>query len=115
MNLYSGNLLLPMTWGFHHLTLRLFPPRRKFPLMKRLPQFTAVLWLLSSLLLPIDAAEAARTVYIIPVHDNISTPMAYLVRRGIKQAMENDASAVILDMETNGGTLDSTEEIIKAL
>ena len=83
--------------------------------MKRLPQFLIVLWLLSSLLLPMDAAEATRTIYIIPVRDNISTPMAYLVRRGIKQAMEDNASAVILDMETNGGTLDSTEEIIKAL
>lgn len=61
------------------------------------------------------AAEVAKTVYIIPVRDNIATPVAYLIRRGVKQAMEAKADALILDMETNGGALDATEEIIEAL
>ena len=83
--------------------------------MKRLPQWVVVFWLLGSAIFATGAAEGGRAIYVIPVRDNISTPMAYLVRRGIKQAMEDKAAAVILDMETNGGTLDATEEIIKAL
>src|SRR5688500_17879895 len=61
------------------------------------------------------AAEHGRSVFVIPVRDDISTPVTYLVRRGVKQAMEAKAEALILDMETNGGRLDSTEEIIKAI
>src|SRR5688572_32056335 len=83
--------------------------------MNLLQQLHVVLWLLALIRLDTPAAEAAKTVYIIPIRDEIATPVTYLVRRGIKQAMEAKADAVILDMETNGGRLDSTEEIIKAL
>ena len=83
--------------------------------MKLLQQLHAVLWLLGLILLDTPAAEPGKTVYIIPIRDEIATPVTYLVRRGIKQAMEAKADAVILDMETNGGRLDSTEDIIKAL
>jgi membrane-bound serine protease (ClpP class) len=41
--------------------------------------------------------------------------MVYLVRRGVKAAMEDHASLLVLDMDTNGGRLGSTEEIIKVL
>jgi membrane-bound serine protease (ClpP class) len=83
--------------------------------MKQLQQLFAVLWLLATLSPATLAAEPGRTVYIIPIREDIATPATYLVRRGIKQAMEAEADAVVLDMETNGGRLDSTEEIIKAL
>ncbi|MGZ8937770.1 MAG: NfeD family protein [Limisphaerales bacterium] len=86
--------------------------------MKRLHQLWAVLWLfglLGASLIAAPAAEAGKTVYIIPIRDDISTPVTYLVRRSVKQAMEARADVIILDMETNGGRIDSTEEIIKAL
>ena len=63
----------------------------------------------------VPAAEKGRTVVIIPIREDIATPVAYLVRRGVKKAMEEKADALVLDMETNGGRLDSTEEIIEAL
>jgi membrane-bound serine protease (ClpP class) len=83
--------------------------------MKLLRQLCAVLWLMASVQIAVPAAEATKNVYVIPIREEIATPVTYLVRRGIKQAMEAKADAVILDMETNGGRLDSTEEIIKAL
>lgn len=84
--------------------------------MKQLQQLFAVLWFIGNLPFLTTAAEApARSVYIIPIRDDIATPVTYLVRRGVKQAMEAKADAIILDMETNGGRLDSTEEIIKTL
>jgi membrane-bound serine protease (ClpP class) len=54
-------------------------------------------------------------VYIVPVRDEVATPLVYLVRRGVKSAMDAGAEALILDMETNGGRLSSTKEIIAIL
>ncbi len=39
-------------------------------------------------------------------------PLVYLVRRGVKEAMERHADLLVLDMETNGGRVDSAEKII---
>ncbi len=42
-------------------------------------------------------------------------PLVYVVRRGVKEAMEAKADALILDMKTDGGRVDVTEEIIQIL
>src|SRR5687768_2087862 len=89
--------------------------RRNVSKMNRLQQLCAVLCFLGATLVTAPAAESEKLVYIIPIRDDISTPITYLVRRGIKQAMEAGAQVLILDMETNGGRLDSTEEITKAI
>lgn len=60
-------------------------------------------------------AAAEQKVYVIPIREDIATPLTYLVRRGVKQAIEAKADVLILDMDTNGGRLDSTEEILHAL
>ena len=85
--------------------------------MKLLLQFVAALLFLASPEAAQTKPEAAgeKSVYIIPVRDQIATPVVYVIRRGVKQAMEAKADAIILDMETNGGALNSTEEIIKAI
>ncbi len=55
------------------------------------------------------------TVYVIPVKDEISTPTVYIIRRGLKEAIERKADVVMLDMDTPGGALDKTFEIMEAL
>jgi len=63
-----------------------------------------------------DAGESSgKSVFVLPVRDEIGPPMVYLVRRGVKQAMDAKAELVVLDMETNGGRVDSMMEIIKIL
>ena len=42
-------------------------------------------------------------------------PMVYVVRRAVKEAMEANADALILDMNTDGGRVDVTEEIIEII
>lgn len=75
-----------------------------------------LVWLLSIfLLIDAGAADSNRLAFIIPVRDEVATPLTYLVRRGVKQALEAKADILILDMETNGGRIDSTEEIIEAI
>lgn len=54
-------------------------------------------------------------VYILPIRDDIMPPLVYVVRRGVKEAMDAKADLLVLDMETNGGRVDCTEEIIGIL
>lgn len=60
------------------------------------------------------AASPAKVV-VVPVRDQIAPPELYILRRGLKQAIESEADTLILDMETPGGRLDVTFEILKAL
>jgi len=79
-------------------------------------------WLLGCLLLAISpvlaaetnapAARSAGKIYILPIREDIMPPLVYVVRRGVKEAMEANADALILDMNTDGGRVDVTEEII---
>ena len=59
--------------------------------------------------------SAEQRVFIIPIRDAIEPPLVYLVRRGVKEAMDAKADLIILDMKTNGGRVDVTEEIIEIL
>ncbi len=61
------------------------------------------------------AAEASRPVYIIPVRDDIEESIVYIVRRGMNEAIDHNAEAVILDMDTNGGRGDAMIEIMELL
>jgi membrane-bound serine protease (ClpP class) len=83
--------------------------------MKLLLRFVAALLFLANPAFAQSEVGGGKVVYIVPVRDQIATPVVYVIRRGVKQAMEAKADALILDMETNGGALTSTEEIIKAL
>lgn len=60
----------------------------------------------------VEAVVPARKVYILPIRENIEPPLVYLVRRGVKEAMEAKADLLVLDMDTNGGRVDVTEEVI---
>ncbi len=66
---------------------------------------------------PAQAEKPSRppgkvTVYVLPVRDEIAQPVLYILRRGLKEAIENHAGAVVLDMKTPGGALDVTFEIM---
>ncbi len=56
-----------------------------------------------------------KKVYIVPVQEDIMPPLVYLIRRGVKEAMEAKADLLVLDMDTNGGRVDTTEEIIEII
>ncbi len=54
-------------------------------------------------------------VVVIPLRGEVSPSLHFFIRRGIKLAEGNGAVALILDMNTYGGRLDSAEEITSAL
>ena len=57
----------------------------------------------------------ASLVYIIPIKKMIEPALLYVVRRGIDEAVRNDANAIILHMDTTGGRVDSAIAIVGAL
>jgi membrane-bound serine protease (ClpP class) len=62
---------------------------------------------------PVPAHKAL--VYVIPVRSEIARPVFYILRRGLKEAIDRKADAVVLDMNTPGGALDVTFDIMEAL
>jgi len=81
--------------------------------------FAAALALLSAV--PCHAAEPAvekntpAKVVIIPIQSQIAKPTLYVLRRSLKEAIEQNVDTIVLDMETPGGALDVTFEMLKAL
>lgn len=63
---------------------------------------------------PAVGGEPVR-VKVIPVREAIGRPVLYVIRRGLKEAQAEGMRAVILDMETPGGQLGVTLEIMEAL
>lgn len=64
---------------------------------------------------PAAERKSAERIYVIPVREQIGSAVLYIIRRGIKEAIETKADAVILDMKTPGGALDTTLQIMEAL
>ena len=86
--------------------------------MKRWMAFSLGLITLAGSAIDVRAAEATigpQRVFILPVREDIMTPLVYVVRRGVKEAMEAKADLLLLDMETNGGQANSTLEIMDIL
>ncbi|MCU0779172.1 MAG: hypothetical protein MUF86_16100, partial [Akkermansiaceae bacterium] len=54
-------------------------------------------------------------VVVIPIRAQIAKPELYILRRGIKEAIENNVDTIVLDMETPGGSVAVTLEMMEAL
>lgn len=54
-------------------------------------------------------------VYIIPIKKMIEPALLYVVRRGIDEATRQKADAIVLQMDTTGGRVDSAVAIVGAL
>ena len=63
---------------------------------------------------PIDP-EKTLAVYVIPVKNAIGQPTLFAIRSGIKDAIEKNASLVILEMDPPGGELSATLDIMKTI
>lgn len=59
--------------------------------------------------------HSPATAIVIPIDDQIAPPILYIVRRGLKEAIEKNADAVILHIDSPGGRVDIMLEIMEAL
>jgi membrane-bound serine protease (ClpP class) len=62
-----------------------------------------------------DFKKKPAKVVVIPIREQIAKPELYILRRGLKEAIEQKVDTIVLDMETPGGALDVTFEMLKAL
>jgi membrane-bound serine protease (ClpP class) len=76
--------------------------------------FLAGLCFLTTLLMPATAAEPGPVV-IVPVKTEISRAQFFFLRRALKEAERQGASAFIIDMDTYGGEVKAATENMDAL
>lgn len=55
------------------------------------------------------------SAYVIPIHGEISKPQVFVLRRGLKEAIRQDIDAIILDIDTPGGSLGTMLEMMEML
>ncbi len=63
----------------------------------------------------LPAAEGQKKIFIIPIRDEIAEPLVYTVRRGVKEAMDAKADAILINMDTYGGSVKSMIEIAEII
>ena len=63
---------------------------------------------------PTNAGKPYKVV-VIPIREQIAKPELYILRRGLKQAINEGADTVILDMKTPGGSAAVTLQMLEAL
>ena len=54
-------------------------------------------------------------VYVVPVRGQIEGALLYVLRRGIAEAERHNAAAIVLVMDTPGGTLDAAGDIVRSI
>ncbi len=59
--------------------------------------------------------DSFHNVYVIPIEGVISKPIHFILRRSLKEAINNDIDVFVLDMNTPGGRVDITLEIMDML
>ena len=62
-----------------------------------------------------SAPAAVGPVFVIPLHGEVGPAQFYFLRRALKEAQRANASAVVLDVDTFGGRVDSAMEEMDAL
>lgn len=60
-------------------------------------------------------AKSAELTYIIPIKGPIGRGLLYAFRRGMKYARSENATAIVIHMDTPGGMVLATQEIIRSL
>ena len=64
---------------------------------------------------PAETSLGGTSFYVIPVVDAIGPPTLFAIRNGVKAAIEEEYDYVVLDMDTPGGRLDVTLDILDVL
>jgi membrane-bound serine protease (ClpP class) len=54
-------------------------------------------------------------VVVVPLHGEVAPSLLAFLRRAVKTAESNEASAIVFDMDTYGGRLDTATDIVNAL
>lgn len=64
---------------------------------------------------PVAHPTTTKKIVVIPVHGEINNANWYIFRRGVKEALSENADVLVLDINTPGGELSVTLDYIEAL
>lgn len=64
---------------------------------------------------PLQAQSASGTILVIPVHDDIETGLSFFIQRQLRRAERENFSAIVLEINSNGGLVTAAQEIKDAL
>jgi membrane-bound serine protease (ClpP class) len=64
---------------------------------------------------PLADSLTLKSVYVIPITGPIDKPNLFILRRALKEAIANDVDMVLLDMDTPGGRVDVTLDMMEML
>ena len=68
---------------------------------------------------PVQSEPAASgkgdPVYVIPIRGQIEGALLYVIRRGLAEAEQQNAAAIVLVMDTPGGTLGAASDIVRSI
>jgi membrane-bound serine protease (ClpP class) len=62
-----------------------------------------------------DAAERAGSIVVLPATGTVDSVMAGYIETGLERAAADGAKAVMIELDTPGGSLDATQRIVQAL
>src|SRR5207253_11356945 len=84
--------------------------------MKKSLSILALTWCLTTIT-PAHASEVIHKgdVVVVPLRGEVGPSLLAFLRRAVKTAESNEASAIIFDMNTYGGRLDTATDIVHAL
>lgn len=64
---------------------------------------------------PQTAATGPQTIVVIPVQGDIDGALTFVIRRGVKVALDRGAQHLVLHMDTDGGPVNDTTEIMEII
>ncbi len=77
----------------------------------RILSYLLVIWMTFLLAFPLTSAYASSNVYHIPIHNEVERGLHAFLERAFKEAEENYAEAIILDIHTPGGFVNAAGDI----
>lgn len=78
---------------------------------RRILSYLLVIWMTFLLAFPVTSAFASSKVYHIPIHNEVERGLHAFLERAFKEAEENDAEAIVLDIHTPGGFVNAAGDI----
>lgn len=103
-----------MQCGYNQYTIQFTDTAMGRKLFKAL-RLTFFIALLAGALFSVTASASSQPIRVLHVEGVIVPIVADYIERGISQAEDENAAACIIELDTPGGLLDSTETIVKSI
>lgn len=90
-------------------------PASKIKTKRQMVHILGLVFLLLGLLISPSAAQDSNTVYVMTFDGPVNPVLVSYLERGIEQATARNAQAIVLRLDTPGGQVDLTQDIVKMM